>query len=111
MDGCQATDILSLTTTVGSLDDARRLAQGLLEQRLAACVQLEEITESHYRWESRLCADPEVRLTIKSRPQRLAALQAFFAEHHPYDVPQLLWQVLSGSDAYAGWVQGETASG
>jgi periplasmic divalent cation tolerance protein len=110
MDDCQATDILSLTTTVGSLDDARRLAQGLLEQRLAACVQLDPIAQSHYRWEGRLCADPEVRLTVKSRPQHLAALQAFFADHHPYEVPQLLWQTLSGGDAYAAWVSSEVGA-
>ncbi len=100
-------DILSVTTTVGSMEDAQRLAAALVERRLAACVQLDPI-ESHYRWEGRQCADPEVRLTLKTVPQRLDALQAFLAEHHPYDVPQLLWHTVAATEAYAGWVRAET---
>jgi periplasmic divalent cation tolerance protein len=110
MADCKQTDILSVVTTIGSLDDARRLAAALVEQRLAACVQLEPQLESHYRWEGRVCAEPEVRLTLKTVPQRLAEVQAFFAQHHPYDLPQLIWQPLAASEAYARWVREETAS-
>lgn len=104
-------DILSLTTTVATREDAQRLARALVEQRLAACVQLDEGVQSHYRWEGALCADPEVRLTVKSLPSLLPRLQAFFAEGHPYDVPQLLWQTMAASPAYAEWVRGEVTSG
>ena len=103
-------DILSLTTTVATREDARRLARALVEQRLAACVQLDEGVQSHYRWEGALCADPEVRLTVKTLPSLLPRLQAFFAEEHPYDVPQLLWQTMAASPAYADWVRGEVAA-
>ena len=98
-------EILSLTTTVASTQDAERLARALLDRRLAACVQLDAGVQSHYRWKGEVCADPEVRLTIKSLPARLAAIQAFMAEQHPYEVPQLLWQVMGASPAYAGWVR------
>ncbi len=104
------TGILSLTTTVGGPDDASRLAQALIEQRLAACVQVEEGLRSHYRWEGRTCAEPEVRLTVKTLPSHLAAVQAFFAEHHPYALPQLLWHVMQASPAYAAWVRQEVAA-
>jgi len=100
----QDTQVLSLTTTVGSDDDARRLAAALVEQRLAACVQLDRV-ESHYRWEGALNAEPEIRLTVKTVPARLPALQAFLAEHHPYQLPQLLWQVMEASPAYGAWVR------
>lgn len=100
-------DILSLTTTVASLEDAQRLAAALLEQRLAACVQLDAGLQSHYRWQGALCAEEEVRLTVKSLPALLPQLQAFMAEHHPYDVPQLLWQTLAASAGYDEWVRGE----
>jgi periplasmic divalent cation tolerance protein len=86
--------------------DAERLAQGLLERRLAACVQLDEGVQSHYRWQGKACADAEVRLTIKSLPALLPQLQAFMAEQHPYEVPQLLWQTMGASPAYAEWVRG-----
>lgn len=100
-------EILSLTTTVGNADDARRLAQALIERRLAACVQVEPGVQSHYRWQGRTCAEAEVRLTVKTLRSQLPALQAFFAEHHPYELPQLLWQPMQASAAYAGWVRQE----
>ena len=107
----QAAEILSLVTTVGSEHDARRLAAALLERRLAACVQLDRGVESHYRWEGKVCTDTEVRLTVKSTPQRLADLEAFFEAEHPYDLPQLLWQVDQASVAYAAWVHDEVSPG
>lgn len=104
------TDILGVVTTVGSREEARRLAQGLLQARLAACVQLDPEVESHYRWDGRLCAQPEVRLVLKTSPDRLQHIQAWLAEHHPYELPQLVWQRLAASPAYAAWVRQETAS-
>ena len=104
-------EILSLTTTVSSRQDAERLAGALLDRRLAACVQLDEGLQSHYRWKGQPCIDAEVRLTIKSLPGKLAALQDFMAEQHPYEVPQLLWQTVGASPAYAEWVRQEVGGG
>ena len=101
--------VLSLTTTVGSEEDARRLARALLGAHLAACVQLDQL-ESHYRWQGEVHVDPEVRLTVKSVPERLGALQAFLADQHPYELPQVLWQVLDASPAYAEWVRAEVGA-
>lgn len=111
MTDCKQTDICSGVTTVGSLEDARRLAVGLVERRLAACVQLEPQLESHYRWEGKPCAEPEVRLTFKTVAGRLPALEAYLAEAHPYDLPQLTWQPVGASEAYARWVREETSEG
>ena len=97
-------EILAVTTTVASRADAERLARVLLERRLAACVQVEEGLASFYRWQGQACEDAEVRLTIKTLPAREAALQAFFAEAHPYELPQFLAQTLRASAAYHGWV-------
>lgn len=101
-----ATCVLSLVTTVGGEDDARRLAAALVAQRLAACVQIDRL-ESHYRWDDALCAEAEWRLTVKSAPDKLAALQDFLAGQHPYDLPQVVWQLLEATPAYAAWVRGE----
>jgi periplasmic divalent cation tolerance protein len=103
--------ILSLTTTVGSEEDARRLAGQLLGARLAACVQVEGGLVSHYRWQGAVHADPEWRITVKSLPPMLPALRSFMAEHHPYELPQLLWQQMDASTAYADWVRSEVAQG
>lgn len=102
--------VLSLVTTVGSEADAQRLARTLVERRLAACVQVDPAITSHYRWDGRLCAEPEWRLVVKSLPQHLDRLQDFFRAEHPYALPQLLWQELQASPAYADWVRQETLS-
>lgn len=99
--------VLSVVTTVGSVEAAQRLARLILEQRLAACVQIEPGLSSHYTWKGALCEDPEVRLTIKTLPGQAAALQALFDEHHPYELPQFLTTVMGASAAYAKWVRAE----
>jgi periplasmic divalent cation tolerance protein len=109
MQDCKEHDILTVTTTVGSLQEAKSLAQALVERRLAACVQLEPIAASLYRWQGALCDEPEVRLSIKTVPGMEAALQAFFDERHPYDVPQFLGVIQCASAAYAQWVRSEVA--
>jgi periplasmic divalent cation tolerance protein len=101
-------DILSVTTTVGSAAAARTLAHEILAQRLGACVQIDEGVTSLYRWKGELCDEPELRLVIKSLPGCEAALQALFAGHHPYEVPQFLAQRMRASPAYAAWVRAET---
>ncbi|MEJ7931187.1 divalent-cation tolerance protein CutA [Ramlibacter sp. AN1015] len=103
----QPPTVLSLSTTVGSPEEARRLALGLLERRLAACVQIDAAVESHYRWQGSVQSDTEVRLSIKTRPEALDAVIGYLSGHHPYDTPQLLWQTLAASPAYAQWVRAE----
>lgn len=107
MPDCSEFDILSVTTTVGSLADARALAQEILSRRLAACVQVEEGITSFYRWQGKPCEEPEVRLVIKTAPGAEGALQALFASRHPYDVPQFLVATMRASEAYARWARSE----
>lgn len=97
--------VLSLVTTVSSLEDAQVLSRLLLERRLAACVQIEPGLVSHYVWKGRQFEEPELRLTIKTLPELQAALQALFDAHHPYELPQFLTTVMDASAAYAGWVR------
>jgi periplasmic divalent cation tolerance protein len=107
MQDCKEPDILSVTTTVGSVAAAQALAHEILAGRLAACVQIEQGLTSLYRWKGELCEEPEVRLVIKTLPGCEAALQALFAEHHPYEVPQFLAVAMSASAAYAQWARAE----
>ena len=107
MQDCNDSDILVVTTTVGSMDDARRIARELVERRLAACVQLDAISASFYRWDGKLCEEPEVRLSIKTAPALRTAIEAALEELHPYDVPQFIAQLHGASSAYARWVREE----
>jgi periplasmic divalent cation tolerance protein len=110
MQDCKDSDILVVTTTVGTMSDARRLAGGLVERRLAACVQIEPIAASFHRWEGKLCDESEVRLSIKTVARLREALLLAFEELHPYNVPQFIAAAHDASAAYADWVRAETAA-
>lgn len=109
MQDCKELDILSITTTVGSLAAAQTLARDIVARRLAACVQVEPGLTSFYRWKGEPCEEPEVRLVIKTVPACEGALREFIARHHPYEVPQLLTVSMRASEAYAQWARSETA--
>jgi len=102
--------ILVVTTTVGSGATAATLARSIVEQRLAACVQIDPDVTSLYRWKGDLCEEREARLVIKTMPAREAALRAFLAEHHPYELPQIVAITAAASAAYALWVRGEVGA-
>ena len=109
MQDCKEHDIVTLTTTVGSLADAEALARAIVEARLGACVQLESIALSVYRWEGKACAEPEVRLTVKTVAGKLEQLESLFEEKHPYDLPQFTAWPVQASPAYADWVRSEVS--
>jgi len=102
-------ELRAVATTVATQDDARRLAQAVLAQRLAACVQVEPIT-SHYRWQGVLHEEGELRLFCKTTAAAVPALLALLREQHPYDLPQLVVQPLQATVDYAQWVAQETAA-
>ena len=103
-------DLSLVTTTVASAADARRLAQVVMQARLAACVQVPAIT-SHYHWQGALHEEAEWRLACKTLPQATSALLALLQSLHPYALPQLVVQTLQATPAYVRWVEGEVASG
>lgn len=100
--------LAAVTTTVASQAHARTLACAVLQQRLAACVQVEPIT-AHYRWEGVLHEDVEWRLVCKTMPAVVPALLTLLQSQHPYSVPQLVVQPLQSSRTYAEWVAQELA--
>jgi len=96
-------------TTTSSREEARRLAGSLVENRLAACVQLLPI-ESVYSWQGAVQSDDEILLLIKTRRELYAALEAFIKQLHSYEVPEIIQlPVEVGSDAYLSWIASVTA--
>jgi periplasmic divalent cation tolerance protein len=77
-------------TTVGSGFDARTLAGQLVEERLAACVNIIPQIYSVYRWQGRVEQDEEQLLFIKTASDRLDALQEKLLRVHPYDTPEFV---------------------
>lgn len=105
MEDCKEADIWIATTTVASLADARELAAALIDQRVAACVQLDEGVRSFYAWNGRKCEDAEVRLTIKTTAAARSGVRALLARRHPYELPQLVEWPAAATPAYAEWVR------
>jgi periplasmic divalent cation tolerance protein len=92
-------------TTVGSAEDADRLARALVERRLAACVNVVPGVVSHYRWKGELQRDEERLLVIKTRAERVEALRDALRELHPYELPELVALAISaGSPEYLKWL-------
>lgn len=76
--------------TCPDADSARHLANGLVSQRLAACVNRIGPIQSVYEWQGEVCSDEEYQLIIKTRPATLAALERWLKAEHPYDVPEII---------------------
>lgn len=102
--------LIAALTTVGTREQAQALAHALVEQGLAACVQLQAI-ESIYRWQGQVQQEPEWRLLIKSTQARWAELQAAVLAQHPYELPALVaWPLPEGHAPFHDWVREQTAS-
>ena len=88
---------------------AARLARGLVEARLAACVNVITGVRSFYRWQGKVEDDAEVQMLIKSRRGRAAELEAFLSREHPHDVPEILFLPIDdGSAPYLEWLHKQT---
>jgi periplasmic divalent cation tolerance protein len=87
-----------------------RLARAIVEERLAACVNVVPGVRSIYRWQGAVQDDTEVLLVMKTRADRVDALGARVRELHPYDVPEVLALAAAGGSAdYLAWVRAEAA--
>jgi periplasmic divalent cation tolerance protein len=92
-------------STVGSAEEADRLARALVERRLAACVNVVPGVVSHYRWRGELQRDEERLLVIKTRAERIDALRDALRELHPYELPELVaFEISAGSPEYLKWL-------
>ena len=90
-------------------DAADVLARGLVEQRLAACVNVLPKIRSVYRWNDAVTADEESLLVIKTRAASFDGLRAWLREHHPYELPEVIaLPVTAGAPDYLAWVAEET---
>ncbi len=90
--------------------EARNLARTLVEERLAACVNLVPGLRSIYRWKDAVADDPETLLVIKTSRDRMDDLATRLGERHPYEVPELLaFTPESGLAPYLAWLAGGAA--
>ncbi len=96
-------------TTAPNRVTSEKLAESILEQHLAACIQMADI-QSFFIWEGKLQKEGEVALYIKTTEARYHDLEAHILEHHPYDVPEIIMLPITGGlSAYLCWIDSATA--
>lgn len=102
-------EALLVITNLPDAESARALAVQLVEQRVAACVNIMSPCHSIFRWEGKVDEAEEVPLLIKTTTARYAELEAAIRAGHPYELPEIVAVPLSrGLPAYLAWVATET---
>ena len=100
------TDTLLVLCTVKDWEEARTLADALVDQRVAACVNLLGGVESIYRWKDQVERSTEVILLIKTIRSRLPDLEAAIRSLHSYEVPEIIaFEVSDGDRKYLDWIR------
>src|SRR5262245_56314921 len=102
-------DFIQVVTATATAEEARRIGTVLVEQRLAACVQIVGPIESIYRWQGEVEKAGEWQCWIKTRRELYAAAERQIRELHSYEVPEVLAvPIIDGSEAYLKWVREST---
>lgn len=104
--------VLLVYVTVPDGDVAERVARTVVEERLAACVNVVPGIRSFYRWQGRIEEDGEKLLLMKTQARLFHALRQRVVELHPYEVPCITaLPVVDGHGPYLSWVREETGGG
>jgi len=102
------TDKIIVLSTASSAEEAEKIARRLVEQRLAACVNVAAGVRSFYRWKGSIEDTGEWLLIIKSSRSRFEKLQAELEKLHSYEVPEVIaMPVIEGARNYLDWMEGE----
>ena len=100
------TDKTVVLTTCGSLEEARHIAQALVERRLAACVNILPQVESIYRWKGEVETAPEWLLVVKTVQAVFDQLRETIIKLHSYEVPECIEiEITEGSASYLTWIE------
>jgi periplasmic divalent cation tolerance protein len=103
------TDHIQVVTTTATQADAQRIAQMLVESRLAACVQIVGPITSTYRWQGKIETAQEWQCVAKTRRDLYARVEEAIRRAHPYEVPEILaMPIVAESPDYARWLDEQT---
>ena len=96
---------IQVITTTAERADAQKIARALVEERLAACVQIVGPIESTYRWQGNIETAQEFQCWIKTKADLYDRLEQAIRRVHPYSIPEILAiPVLEGSESYLQWL-------
>lgn len=102
---------LIILCTCPDLATAERIAKTVVDERLAACINIVPGLTSIYRWEGHIQRDTELLLLIKTRQEVYPLLEARIRELHPYQIAEIIaLPIQTGSAAYLDWIAGSTGA-
>jgi periplasmic divalent cation tolerance protein len=102
-------EMLVILCTCPDEATAAKLAGGLVEEQLAACVNILPGIRSIYRWQGKISNDAEVLMVIKSLVSRFEELESWLLQHHPYHIPEIVALPVSRVSAdYHAWIESST---
>ncbi len=100
------TDSIVIFVTAGSEAEAEKIARALVEEQLAACVNILSPIRSIYRWQGQVADDREWLLLIKTRAERFAAVESRVKALHSYQVPEVIaLPIVTGAEGYLRWLR------
>jgi len=101
-------EVMVVLTTAPDAATAGRIAEALVAERLAACVNVVENVSSIYRWKGTVQREREVLMVTKTTSEAVERLRERLVELHPYEVPEVLALAVSGGHSpYLDWVGAE----
>jgi periplasmic divalent cation tolerance protein len=101
--------IVVIFSTAGSLEEARKIGQTLVEEGLVACCNIVQSIESIFRWQGKLQNEREVLMIFKARDDSFDMVEKRIKELHSYEVPEVIAvPITQGSKNYLDWVIEET---
>jgi periplasmic divalent cation tolerance protein len=96
---------IAVLVTCASEEEASKIAHSLVEERLAACVNILSPIRSIYRWEGKICDEKEFLLVIKTQKKKFEVLEKKVKSLHSYSVPEIIaLPTVQGSSSYLEWL-------
>ena len=102
-------EFIVVLVTCGSEEEALKIANALVEEHLAACVNLVSPIRSIYRWEGKIWDEKEWLLIIKTQKKRFQELEKKVKSLHSYSIPEIIGlPIVEGSSSYLNWIKENT---
>lgn len=99
---------IMITTTFDNKDEANKISELLLKDRLVSCCQLSNITSS-YHWKGRIEHTEEYLLQMKSKKELYKEIEKVILDNHSYEIPQIIaYDITDGYKGYLDWIKEET---
>lgn len=103
------TNYIEISWTSGSLDEARRVARFLVQERLVACAQITPWIESIFMWNNQLETAQESKITLKTRLENYEKVREVIQRNCTYEVPEITYKLIDGgNESYLNWLNEST---